>query len=86
MISMWELLAAIRQPILSAIVAAALTYLVQSYCIHVQSAFLRLVLGGSCMFGFYFWMLLFIMEQKTFYIDLLRGLRRPPSIEPKESI
>jgi O-antigen/teichoic acid export membrane protein len=86
MISPWELLEAIRRPILSAIVAAALTYLVQSYCIHLQSAFLRLVLGGSVMFGSFFWMLLFIMGQKTFYLDLLRGLRNPSSITPKGSL
>jgi O-antigen/teichoic acid export membrane protein len=85
-ISPWDLLRAISRPFLSAIAAAASTTLIESYWVHLQSALLRLVLESSVMFGLYLLMLLFVMGQKTFFLDLFRELRRPSSPAAEESI
>jgi hypothetical protein len=41
--------------------------------------FPMLVIGGSVMLGSYLWMLLFVMGQKTFYLNLLGGFKRTSS-------
>jgi hypothetical protein len=40
---------------------------------------LRLALGGTILLVVYLGMLLYVMGQKTFYLEVLRGLRRPPA-------
>ena len=77
MISPWDLFLPVSRPFLSGIVAAAFAVGVQFYFGQLESPFLRLVFGGGVMLGVYFWMLLFVMGQRTFYLDLLKGLRRP---------
>lgn len=39
------------------------------------SPFIRLTIGCSILFGVYGWFLLFVMQQKPFYLDILRALR-----------
>ena len=78
MISPWDLLLATCRPFFASIAAAAVAFGVQFYLSHLQSPFLRLALGGGVMFGLYLWIFLFVMGQKTFYFDLLRGLKGSP--------
>jgi PST family polysaccharide transporter len=77
LISPWDLLLPVSRPILSGIVAAAFAAGTQFYFAQLESPFLRLAFGGAVMLVLYVWMLLFVMEQYTFYRDLLKGLRRP---------
>jgi PST family polysaccharide transporter len=86
MISLGELIRTMRRPFISAIVAAALSFGVQYSCAQWLTPFSRLVLGGTVLFGSYLWMLLYVMGQKAFYLDLLRGLRRRSSANGKESV
>jgi O-antigen/teichoic acid export membrane protein len=84
-ISLMDILSAVCRPYLSAIVAASITFGLQLFYRPWLSPFPRLVLGGSVMLGSYLLILLFVMGQKTFYLDLLRGLKNPSSPGIKES-
>jgi len=86
MVSFSDVLQAAGRPLLSGIVAAILAFAVQF--IHGQplSPFLRLILGGSVLLVSYLGMLLYVMRQKTFYLDLFRLLRGRSSIEEKQSV
>jgi PST family polysaccharide transporter len=75
MISPWDLLLATYRPFFASIVAAAIAFGIQSYVGHFESPFLRLSLAGGVMTSLYLLIFLFVMGQKTFYFDLLRGLK-----------
>ena len=77
-ISPWDLFLATCRPFFASIVAAAFAFGIQFYMInivHLQSPFLRLSLAGGAMIILYLLLFLFAMGQKTFYFDLLRGLK-----------
>jgi len=78
-ISVRELLLAIGRPLFSSVVAAAVAVAVQFYFAQLQAPSWRLLLGGAVMVGVYLWMLLFVMGQKRFYFDVLKGLKSSPS-------
>ena len=73
-ISPGDILLAISKPLLSAVVATAVALGIQFYFGQLQSPFLRLGLEGTITLVFYFWILLFVMGEKTLYLDLLREL------------
>jgi O-antigen/teichoic acid export membrane protein len=77
MISLQDLLRALGRPLISAVTAAAVAYMAQSfYWTYMASApFTRLLLGCVILVVTYLWMILWVMGQKEFYLDLLRGLR-----------
>jgi PST family polysaccharide transporter len=74
-ISLKELFSAVSRPLLSGVVAAAITFVVQ-FCFGWGSPFLRVIFGGCLMVGIYCVMLLFVMGQRAFYLDLLEALRK----------
>jgi O-antigen/teichoic acid export membrane protein len=76
MISTWDVFRAIGRPFLSGIAAAVFAFGVQHYCQPLLPT-ARLILGGSVMLSVYLYVLLFILGQKTFYFDLLKGLIGP---------
>jgi O-antigen/teichoic acid export membrane protein len=80
-ISVRDVLLAVRRPVLSAMVAAAVAFAVQFFYGPLLPALPRLVLGGSILLSVYLWMLLYVMGQKAFYLDLLRGLLRRSPVE-----
>ena len=84
-ISLRDILRIVSRPFLSSIVAAAFAFGLQLYFGQLLSAFPRLVLGIGVMLVSYLWMLLYVMKQKAFYLDLLRGLRRGSSVDEKEA-
>ena len=86
MISLRDLLQASRRPFLSAIVAAAFAFTAQFFYGQSLSPFPRLLLGGGILLIVYLWMLLYVMGQKAFYLDLLQGLRKRSSVGEKESV
>jgi PST family polysaccharide transporter len=75
-ISSRDILKASSQPLVSAIVASALAFAAQIPYGESLSPLPRLFLGGGILLIVYLWMLLYVMGQKTFYLDLLRGLRK----------
>ena len=87
MISSRDILKASSQPFLSAIVAAAVAFAAQFFYGQSFSPLPRLLLGGGILLIVYLWMLLYVMGQKAFYLDLLQGLRKRSSVgEGKESV
>ncbi|OAI47836.1 hypothetical protein AYO43_03975 [Nitrospira sp. SCGC AG-212-E16] len=86
MISPRDILKVSSQPFLSAIVAAAVAFVAQFLYGQSLSPIPRLLLGGGILLLSYIWMLLYVMGQKAFYFDLLRGLRKRSSVGEEESV
>lgn len=85
-ISWRDILKASGQPFLSAIVAAAVAFVAQLFYGHLFSPFFRFLLGGGILLLSYLGMLLYVMGQKEFYLDLLRGLRQRSAVVEKPSV
>ena len=85
-ISVWDVLLAAGRPAVSGVIAAAVAFSVQFYFGHLLSPVLRLAVGGTVLFGVYFILLLSIMGQRTLFMDLLRGLKKTPSLEATAAV
>jgi len=75
-ISFRDIFQSLSRPLVSGITAAALPCTMQVFYGHMWSPWLRLVLGITVFVGVYLGMLLYVMGQKAFYLNLLGGLRR----------
>lgn len=86
-VSPWDLVMAIYKPVLSSLAAAALAFGIPLYAGEIASPLPRLLVAGSIMVTAYFFILLFIMGQNTLYLDIIRALRTPVSLdkEPEKS-
>jgi PST family polysaccharide transporter len=84
-ISFGDVMKVMIDPLLSGAVAVALTLGVQLLCSQ-WLPFFRLFLGVTLLLGTYMSMLLYGMGQKTFYMDLLRGLLKRPSVESEQPV
>src|SRR5262249_33179721 len=76
MISPRDFLPVMGRPCISATVGTILTFAVQLFCGQSLSPLSRLTLGCGILLLSYLWMLLYVMRQKAFYLDLLQGLRK----------
>jgi PST family polysaccharide transporter len=74
-ISLRDILATLSRPLSSGIVAGALAFAVQFFFGFRLYPLPRLLLGGGVFLGVYLAMLLLVMGQKAFYLDLLQGFR-----------
>ena len=74
MVTPWDILTILARPFLSALVAAAFALAVQIYCKQLQFPLFRLLIGITTMTSVYLFVLLFVMRQKTYYLDLLKSL------------
>jgi PST family polysaccharide transporter len=72
-----DILHAAGRPLLSGLTAAAVAAGLQSLYGNHFGALSRLVLGTVVLLGVYLVMLLYVMGQRTFYLDLIRGLTGP---------
>jgi PST family polysaccharide transporter len=86
MISSKDLLQTVGRPLLSTMVAASFTYIVDLVYAQSLAPLARLSFSGGILVALYLWMLLFVMGQKSFYVDLLRGLRKRSAVGKKESV
>lgn len=82
-ISFRDIMLAVSRPLLSGIVAAVLAFGLQFFYGPLLPPLARLVLGVTLLLGAYLGMLLQVMGQKLFYLDLLRGLSGRPSLQDK---
>lgn len=82
-ISFADILGVVKRPVISAAVAAALAFAVQFEFAQSLPALLRLVVSCGLLFAVYSVMLLYVMGQKAFYADLIRGLSGRSSVEEK---
>ncbi len=86
-ISPKDLLFAVGKPLIAGLVAAAAGFALQLFARDYLQlpALVKLMIGGGAMFVVYVVVLLFILRQKDFYLDLIRGLKSPPPSESYES-
>jgi O-antigen/teichoic acid export membrane protein len=80
-ISLYDVLLAVGRPMISGVAAAALTLGLQLSYGQFLSPLPRLLLGVALVLAGYVGMLLYIMGQKLFYLDLLRAFRRQSSVK-----
>ncbi|WP_439360862.1 lipopolysaccharide biosynthesis protein [Bradyrhizobium sp. DASA03007] len=80
-ISPWDLLSTTGRPLVSGIVAGGAALLAQLYFAKQGYPFFRLLFSGCIMVGVYYSMLLLVMGQRAFYVELLAAMRRPTSLE-----
>ena len=77
-ISVKDLLVVTSRPLISGVVSASCALGVLLIYGPFASASMTLAVGGTILVTVYLTMLLFVMGQKAFYLDLLRGLRTRP--------
>jgi O-antigen/teichoic acid export membrane protein len=82
-ISFLDILNVVKRPVISAGVGATLAFGAQLEYGRLLSPLLRLVSGCGILFGVYVLMLLYVMGQKAFYLDLVRGLGGRASVDEK---
>jgi O-antigen/teichoic acid export membrane protein len=80
-VSARDALVVIGRPLFSGVVAAGLGFGSQFLYGPLLPALPRLVVGVSIVFSVYLVILLYVMGQKPFYMDLLRGLKDPSTVE-----
>jgi PST family polysaccharide transporter len=80
-ISLRDIVSAVRRPLVSSVVAATLAFGLQLLFGSLLTPLPRLVLGSAILFGTYAGMLLYVMGEKAFYINLVRGLGSRPVVE-----
>ena len=85
-ISFWDVLRETSRPLASIIPAAGLAFAVRLYLGETVTPLLRLVLENAILFITYFAVLMFVAGQKAFYLDLLRSLKGPSSLEKEDLI
>jgi O-antigen/teichoic acid export membrane protein len=80
-VSFQDIMVAVSRPLLSGCAAVALAFGVQRLYGQLLPPLPRLVLGVTVLLGVYLGMLMYVMGQKAFYLDLLRGMRSRSPIE-----
>lgn len=82
-----DLLLAIGKPLAAGLVAASVAVGIELLIGNrlILPAVVKLMVGGGSMFATYVVVLLFVLRQKDFYLDLIRGLKRPAASESYES-
>jgi PST family polysaccharide transporter len=86
MISLMDIARVVARPVLSIVVGSALAFTFQFFYGQSLSPISRLTLGGGLLVFSYLVMLLFVMGQKSFYLDLIRVLWQRPPIGEKKSV
>ncbi len=79
-ISFKDVLMAVKQPLVSGLVAAVVALGARLSCGEDMAVLLRLFVEGSVLLGTYVAMLLYVMGQKSFYMDLFRKLSGQSSV------
>jgi O-antigen/teichoic acid export membrane protein len=77
-ISPRDLASATIRPFFAGIVAGAIAFVVHENIANSASHLVRLLLAGGVMTGMYALIFLFVMGQRTFYVELFKGLRGSP--------
>ncbi len=83
-VSFRDILLAVARPLVFGILAGGLAFGAQMLYGQSLAPLPRLVLGSSVLLTTFFGLLMFVGGQKTFYLDLLRGFRKPSLVEASE--
>jgi PST family polysaccharide transporter len=81
-VSFRDIVGAVKRPLISGIVAAVLAFTVQFFVGQSLPSIARLLLESVVLLGAFSGMLLYVMGQKAFYIDLFRTMLRRPAVQP----
>jgi len=81
-----DILLAVSRPLASGILGGGLALGVRQVCFQFVSPFPRLVLESTILLFGYLGTLLFVTGQKSFYLDLLRGLKGSSSVAEKSLV
>ncbi len=85
-ISFWDVLSTVRWPLASGAVGAAIAFGARSLYGRLLPTLPRLILECIVMGAVYLAMLFFASGQKSFYLDLLRGLKGSSAVKAKELV
>ncbi|HZQ18228.1 MAG TPA: lipopolysaccharide biosynthesis protein [Terriglobales bacterium] len=82
-ISLRDILLTVSRPLLSGIVAALPAFLMYLFSLTIMPALPRLLLETCILLLVYAAMLFYVMGQKRFYVDLIKGFRKRSTVEKK---
>jgi PST family polysaccharide transporter len=82
-VSLRDILVTVRRPLFSGLVGAAIAFAVHHVCVALMPPLPRLVIAGIVLLGVYVAMLFYVMGQKAFYVDILRGFRKRAPVDDK---
>jgi len=85
-ISFRDILLAVSRPLASSIVAAGLTFALRFFYVQWLPPLPRLVLESTVLLATFLGILVFVTGQKSFYLDLLRGMRGSSSVKEKNLV
>jgi O-antigen/teichoic acid export membrane protein len=85
-ISFWNVIETLSRPLLSGVVASILPLILEWTYSQQTSALFRLVAGVTLFLGVYVLMLLYVMGQKAFYVNLVQGLRARRPVDEESMV
>jgi len=80
-VSLRDIALVVSKPLVSGVVAAAFAFLIRLILPQFMTRLPQLLFESVILMAVYLGMLLFVMGQKHFYLDLLRGFRKPAPVE-----
>jgi len=80
-VSLRDILVTVSRPLFSGLVAAALAFGVHQLCVPFMPPLPRVVIAGIILLAVYVGMLFYVMGQKAFYVNLLKGFRKRAPVE-----
>ena len=80
-ISFWDVLETLSRPLLSGVVASILPLILEGIYGQQTSPLFRLIAGVTLFLSVYVLMLLYVMGQKVFYVNLIQGLRARRTVD-----
>jgi O-antigen/teichoic acid export membrane protein len=85
-ISFWDVLETLSRPLLSGAVASILPLILEAIYGQQTSPLFRLIVGVTLFLGVYILMLLYVMGQKAFYVNLIQGLRARRTVDEESMV
>jgi PST family polysaccharide transporter len=85
-ISFWDVIETLSRPLLSGVVASILPLILELIYGRQTSPLFRLIAGVTLFLGVYVLMLLYVMGQKAFYVNLIQGLRARRTVDEESMV
>jgi PST family polysaccharide transporter len=85
-ISFWDVIETLSRPLLSGVVASILPLILEGIYGRQTSPLFRLIAGVMMFLGVYVLMLLYVMKQKAFYVNLIQGLRARRTMDEESMV
>jgi hypothetical protein len=82
-VSLRDLLLVVSRPVVAVLVASGVVVALGRFFPAHLSPFIRLSLDCAALFTIYLGILMYVTRQKTFYLDVLRGMKKGSPSEGK---